>query len=91
MFDYGIEQFIKLGFVERFERNTLTVPSAMMLNNNGIIKDLSALKTHLWNHGIQSSVFYGEDSFFIPNHQRLSEEDLQYFFSVISHFITKKR
>lgn len=91
IFDYGAEQFIKLGFTERFERDELTVPSAMMLNNHGIIKDLPALKTHLWNHGIQSSVFYGEDAFFIPSHQRLSYEDIQYFLTVISNFKNKQR
>lgn len=91
IFDYSIAQFKNLGFTERFERNELTVPTAMMLNNNGIIKDLPALKTHLWNHGIQSSVFYGEDAFFIPCHQSLSEEDIQYFYSVISHFIKNQK
>jgi hypothetical protein len=91
IFDYGIEQFNTLGFTERFERDPLTVPSAMMLNNKGIIKDLPALKIHLWNHGIQSSIFYGEDAFFIPNHQNLGKEDIQYFFSVISHFIEEQK
>ena len=91
IFDYSAEQFNRLGFTERFERDELTVPSAMMLNNHGIIKDLPALKTHLWNHGIQSSVFYGEDAFFIPSHQRLNNEDIQYFSTVISNFINKQK
>lgn len=88
-FDYGLEQFSQLGFSERFEKQFLTVPSAMMLKNNGIVKDLPALKTALWNHGIESSVFYGEDAFFIPSHQNLTKTDLNYFFEVLKSFIQK--
>jgi len=49
--------FSKLGFTERFIKNDKIVPSAMLLRNNGIIKDLSALKLYLSKNGIQSSVF----------------------------------
>ena len=87
LFDYGIKRFSRLGFTEQFERDKHTVPSAMMLNNNGIIKDLTAFKTNLWDNGIQSSIFYGEDAFFIPSHQNLTKTDVNYFFEVIKSFI----
>jgi len=45
------------------------------------------VKTYLWAHGIQCSVFYGEESFFIPAHQALSEGDILYFKEVIQSFI----
>ena len=87
IFDYGLDRYIELGFSSFFTYNNGEVPSVMMLKNTGIIKNLPALKTHLWAHGIQSSVFYGEDAFFIPSHQHLSKNDIEYFFEVIKQFI----
>jgi len=85
--DYAIHQFALLGLTPRFNDDANVVPSALVLQNNGAIKDLNQLKSFLNNHGIQNSVFYGEDAFFIPVHQNLSREDLDYFYEVISLFI----
>ena len=87
--DYAVAQFSKLGFTPRFEKTAKTVPSALVLNNNGKIEDLNQLKSFLYDHGIQNSVFYGEDAFFIPVHQSLSLEDFDYFYEVIKFFIQK--
>jgi hypothetical protein len=86
-FNYGLSLFTQLGFTERFLKNDKIVPSTMLLNNNGIIKDLNALKLYLSKNGIQSSVFYGEDAFFIPNHQSLSIIEIDFLFEIISFFI----
>jgi hypothetical protein len=72
-----------LGFTERFQINDRIVPSALMLSNHAIVKDLNALKVYLNNNGIQNSVFYGEDAFFIPNHQNLSHTEIDYFYEVL--------
>jgi len=88
-FKYAVSKFVNLGFTERFENTNKIVPNSLMLNNNSIIKDLNTLKTFLWNHGVQSSVFYGEDAFFIPNHQSLSKIDIDYFFAIINEYILK--
>jgi dTDP-4-amino-4,6-dideoxygalactose transaminase len=85
--DYAISQFSKLGLTQRFQHNAMTVPSALVLQNNGTIKDLNQFKTFLYNHGIQNSVFYGEDAFFIPVHQNLTFADLDYFYEVIQFYI----
>jgi hypothetical protein len=85
--DYAIAQFSKIGLTPRFGEDSKAVPSALVLKNNGIIEDLNQFKTFLYNHGIQSSVFYGEDAFFIPVHQSLSREDIDYFYEVIQFFI----
>lgn len=87
IYNYGIERFEELGFTERFARNELMIPNSMLLKNNGIINDLPALKTWLWQHGIHSSVFYGEDAFFLPSHQNLSESDVDYFVEVVRSYI----
>jgi dTDP-4-amino-4,6-dideoxygalactose transaminase len=85
--NYALSLFSKLGFSERFSTTEKIVPSAMLLNNNTIVKDLATLKTVLANNGIQSSVFYGEDAFFLPNHQNLSPSDMDYFYSCILEFL----
>ncbi len=86
-FEYGLQLFSKLGFSERFQKNEKIVPSTLLLNNNTIIKDLNALKLYLSKNGIQSSVFYGEDAFFIPNHQSLSFVEIDFLFELITFFI----
>jgi len=85
--EYGVNQFLKLGFTTRFKTPENTVPSALLLNNKGLVEDLNALKIFLNNHGIQNSVFYGEDAFFIPIHQNLTATDLDYFSFVFSIFM----
>ena len=87
IYNYGIQRFQKLGFTERFARKELMIPNSMLLKNNGIINDLPAFKTWLLQHGIHSSVFYGEDAFFLPTHQNLSEIDIDYFHAVTEAFI----
>jgi len=90
IYNYGIERFEELGFTERFARNELMIPNSMLLKNNGIINDLPALKAWLWQHGIHSSVFYGEDAFFLPGHQNLSETDVDYFLAVVYNLINNQ-
>ena len=89
IYNYGIERFQELGFTERFARNELMIPNSMLLKNNGIINDLPALKIWSWQHGIHSSVFYGEDAFFLPSHQNLTETDVDYFVEVMRLFKNK--
>ena len=87
IFDYAQEQFSNLGFTLRFKTKEKVIPSVLLLNNNTIIKDLNAFKQFLANNGVQSSIFYGEDAFFLPNHHSLTHKDIDYFISLISFFI----
>ncbi|MBC7607789.1 MAG: DegT/DnrJ/EryC1/StrS aminotransferase family protein [Burkholderiales bacterium] len=86
-YEFSLSLFTSLGFTERFETNDATVPSSLLLHNNGVVKDLNALKLFFNRHGIQNSVFYGEDAFFIPSHQNLTESDIQYFFYCMQEFL----
>lgn len=90
IFNYTLQKFSTIGFTLRFRQKQNTVPSVLLLNNNGVIEDLAALKTHFTNYGIQSSVFYGEDAFFLPNHQTLTTSDIDYMYNCILAFINKK-
>jgi hypothetical protein len=90
-FKEGLSIFKTLGFSPFFAYESNQLPSVLMLKNHHRIKNLPKLKEHLWQHGIQASIFYGEDAFFLPSHQRLKKEDIAYFASVISHYKALER
>ena len=83
---YLAGQLTGTDFEERFELEDEIVPGVFMFRVKNDSIDLSRLKEHLYAHGIQCSVFYGERSFFIPVHQNLVKEDLDYFAAVIHSF-----
>jgi hypothetical protein len=82
-------RFARLGCKPRFERLDHDVPGAFLFSTPAGT-DLAAMKEHGWRHGIECSVFYGEDAFFIPVHERLREADLDYFYTVFSRFLTDR-
>jgi hypothetical protein len=85
-YQYLIQKLCSDIIEERFERAEGAVPGVFMFKVKKTGADLVRLKEHMYAHGIQCSVFYGEQSFFIPVHQNLQTEDLDYFISVIHHF-----
>lgn len=83
------ELFKTLGFDERFERSERVVPAVFMFKNGERHIDLNELKKHFYLHGIHCSVFYGEETFFIPSHQALNQYDLEYFQEVMKAFLNE--
>ena len=83
---YLAARFQALGFPPRFELTDSTVPGAFMFKTGGTV-DLPALKTFLCNQGLECSVFYGEDAFFIPVNQALAKGELDYFYESVSCFV----
>jgi hypothetical protein len=81
-------RFAKLGCKPRFDLQEHDVPGVFLFTVPPGT-DLVAMKEFGWRHGIECSVFYGEDAFFIPVHQRLLEEDLDYFTKVFSLFLSR--
>jgi hypothetical protein len=81
--------FESLGFTERFQVDKGIVPGVFMFRTEKLKLDLPELKQYFYAHGVQCSIFYGEESFFIPVHQSLQEHDMLYFFEVIKSFINK--
>lgn len=80
------ERFADLGCRPRFKLLANDVPGVFIFTvPDGI--DLAAMKQYGWSHGIECSVFYGEQAFFIPVHERLRVSDLDYFHAVFSSFI----
>lgn len=82
------ERFTTLGCYPRFELLANDVPGVFIFTAPESI-DLVSMKQHGLAHGIECSIFYGEQSFFIPVHQRLREADLDYFHTVFSSFILR--
>lgn len=72
-----------INFEERFNLETGVVPGVFMFRVKKESISLPTLKGYLYAHGIQCSVFYGENTFFIPVHQNLLKPDLDYFIEAI--------
>lgn len=53
-------------------------------------KQWDELKVFMQSNGVESSVFYGEEAFFIPVHQNLKDVDLDYFVTLIEYFVKER-
>jgi hypothetical protein len=91
LFNYHFlkSEFNKLGLDSRFSIVPGSVPGVFMFRTENSQLNLPELKNHYYAHGIQCSVFYGEEAFFLPVHQSLNEEDMLYFTEVMKDFISK--
>ena len=81
-----VSLFEEIGCTPRFDLLDFDVPGVFMFNTPPNV-DLNKMKLHGWRNGIECSVFYGENSFFIPVHHRLKDIELKYFFDVFSYFM----
>ena len=85
-YEYLRSKLSSLGFQPRFALKPGVVPSVYLFSASGSGIDLPAMKEFLWKHGIHCSVFYGEEAFFVPSHDQLANEDLDYIVEVIRTF-----
>ncbi|MCB0496603.1 MAG: DegT/DnrJ/EryC1/StrS aminotransferase family protein [Cyclobacteriaceae bacterium] len=83
-----MKRLVAAGCTERFAFEPGIVPGACLFKVPEKV-DLPAMKTFLWSRGIQCSVFYGEQAFFVPVHQKLENEDIAYISKNIYYFIEK--
>lgn len=86
-YKYLETRFKALGLKSRFgEIEFNTVPGVFMFelleNING-----QELKLFFYANGVECSVFYGENSFFIPCHHNLSIEDMDYFVILMEFYL----
>lgn len=88
-YNYLKNRFDLLGLKERFQSEQGIVPGVFMFRLNGQKINLTELKKFFYAHGIQCSVFYGEEAFYIPTHQAINEEDIEYFYEVMKEFINQ--
>jgi dTDP-4-amino-4,6-dideoxygalactose transaminase len=86
-YKYLEEKLSKYGFVPRFDLcEDIHCPGVYLFKVNQDI-GLDSMKKFLQSHGVECSVFYRETAFFLPVHQGLSFDDLDYFVTLIDCFM----
>ena len=80
----------QLNFQNRFEYSENETPSVYMCSTPSSI-NLDGLKVFLQQNGVESSVFYGENAFFVPVHQYLCEEDIIFLTSLIKYYCNENK
>ena len=88
LYRYYTQLFDELGWAPRFNLTDNISPGAFIFTTNGTV-DLTSLKIFLQESGVECSVFYGEEAFFLPCNQNMSEKDVENLFLSIKEFISK--
>lgn len=86
-YKYLENKLSKFGFVSRFELcDAIHCPGVYLFRiDSGL--DLNELKIFYQSHGVECSVFYNEAAFFLPIHQRLTLDELDYFVVLMEYFL----
>lgn len=69
----------------RFQLGPYDVPGAFLFHVPDFV-DLPAMKLFYARQGVESSVFYGERVYFLPLHQNLTVEDIEYLYILADYF-----
>jgi hypothetical protein len=80
VFQIFSEAFEVLGLPARLQLGPRDVPGAFLFKAPQ--RDLNNLKNRLQSLGIECSVFYGEDAFYLPCHQRMQHKHVHYLATV---------
>lgn len=86
-YEYLTEKCKEINATPRFKLKKFHCPGVFMFSIKGY--DLGHLKKFMQIHGVESSVFYDEDAFFIPVNQSLENADLDYFIFLIESFLDR--
>lgn len=87
-YDLYKQLFTSIGVIPTLTLQKNNIPAVFMFDVDEKI-DLNQMKKYINNHGIESSVFYGRKSYFVPNHQNLNNNDIEYIFTVVKSFLEK--
>ncbi len=79
------DAFSSAGFLPRFEPEAGEVPGAFLFKAEG--HDLEGLKHFLQTEGIECSVFYGEEAFYLPCHQNMTRGHIDYLLTLVKDFL----
>jgi len=82
LFQDHLSQF---DFKSRFDYDNNETPSVYMCSTPDFV-NLDGLKIFLQQNGVEASVFYGENAFFVPVHQNLKEEDIMFITLLIKFY-----
>jgi len=78
------EKFRKLGLEPRFVVREGEVPGAFLFKAPGW--PLEEMKIFLQGQGVECSVFYGEETFYLPCHQGITSGHVDYLLTLINYF-----
>ena len=88
LFKQFAKKFALLGFLPRFDLQCHSIPGVFMFKTDARV-DLAAMKTFMNAHGVESSVFYGENAFYLPLNQRMDENDVNYLYELTVFFLRR--
>ncbi|KQT22956.1 hypothetical protein ASG22_14515 [Chryseobacterium sp. Leaf405] len=88
-YNYLLSALRRLGFKNFTEYSEFETPSVFMFENNGL--HLSDFKIFMQKNGVECSIFYGKDVFFIPVHQALGVFEMDYIINLIEFFIHENK
>jgi hypothetical protein len=84
-----VERFKEFNFTPFFKKLEGDVPGVFLFNTTQGL-DIETMKKFVWQHGIECSIFYGRNAFFLPCHHNLSSQDLEYFTFIIREFLRQQ-
>lgn len=85
---YLAKAFSLRSMMPRFDYDLSETPSVFMFRAPNDV-DLPELKSFMQTRGVECSVFYGEQAFFVPCHDRLTAVDLDYFIYLYDVFTSE--
>lgn len=83
---YFLEKTRDLPIKPRFILETGVVPGVFLFNFENKF-NLEAMKTYLKKMGVQCSVFYGDEAFFLPLHQNIKKEHIDFFVTLMRAYL----
>ncbi len=87
-YEYYLESLKEYGIKPFFKLKQGDVPGAFMFSLPGC-KDYRKLKTLMNDNGVDSSVFFGNDAYFVPIHHNLTRNEMDYICNLIRYFVRK--
>ena len=88
-YEYLMSALHGLGIEPFFDLNEKTVPSVFLFRWDQSL-NYQGFKDFMQANGVECSVFYGKNAFFIPCHQNLSKADMDYMVQLIEFYYSKE-
>lgn len=85
-YHYYLELFSTLGLAPYFNLEKNDCPAVFCFKVPKQI-NLNKMKIFLNSNGIESSVLYGENAYFLPCHQNIEKNDIEYIYTVVKFFL----
>lgn len=84
-YNYLKEQLMPIGISPFFDLEEGVVPGVFLFSWRDDI-DYPKLKEFMQRNGVESSVFYGKNAYFIPMHHNLAKNELDYMIDLLRYY-----